>query len=195
MRTILRPSLTFLAAMTLLTGILYPAAVTGVAGLAFPVQAGGSIILDRGRAVGSELIGQPFSDPGYLWSRPSATGSVPYDASRSGGSNLGPSNPALTEAVRQRAAALREADPRAAAPLPVDLVTASASGLDPDISPAAAAWQVGRIARARGLPVNRVEAVVAAHTAPRFLGIFGEPRVNVLRVNLDLDRVTAGSAR
>ncbi len=194
MRALLRPSLVFLAAWTLVTGVLYPAAITGLALLVFPFRANGSVLVVDGRARGSELIGQPFSAPRYLWPRPSATSPVPYDASASTGSNLGPSNPALVDAVTGRIAALRAADPTAAGPVPADLVTTSASGLDPHVSPAAAAWQVQRIARARGVAPAEVERIIARYTEPRWLGLFGEPRVNVLQVNLALDR-TAPPAR
>ncbi|HQR17657.1 MAG TPA: potassium-transporting ATPase subunit KdpC [Gemmatimonadales bacterium] len=188
MRALLRPALVFIALMTLLTGVLYPAAITGLAQLLFPSQANGSLVVVDGTARGSRLIGQPFSAPGYLWSRPSATGPVPNNAAASSGSNLGPSNPALVEAVAGRIAALRAADSTLTRPVPVDLVTASGSGLDPHLSLAAAAVQVPRIARARGMTTAAVQAVIAAHTEGRFLGVFGEPRVNVLMVNLALDR-------
>lgn len=188
MRALLRPALVFIALMTLLTGVLYPAAITGLAQLLFPSQANGSLVVVDGTARGSRLIGQPFGAPGYLWSRPSATGPVPNNAAASSGSNLGPSNPALVEAVAGRIAALRAADSTLTRPVPVDLVTASGSGLDPHLSLAAAAVQVPRIARARGMTTAAVQAVIAAHTEGRFLGVFGEPRVNVLMVNLALDR-------
>lgn len=190
MRSLLRPALMFVALMTLLTGVLYPAAITGLAQLIFPSQANGSLIVENGTARGSRLIGQPFSAPGYLWSRPSATGPTPYNAAASSGSNLGPSNPALRDAVAGRIAALRAADSTLTGPIPVDLVTASGSGLDPELSLAAAAVQVPRIARARGMTPAAVEQVIASNTEGRFLGIFGEPRVNVLAVNLALDRAT-----
>lgn len=190
MRSLMRPALVFVALMTLLTGVLYPAVITGLAQLFFPSQANGSLILENGAARGSRLIGQPFSAPGYLWSRPSATGPVPNNGAASSGSNLGPSNPALRAAVAGRIAALRAADSTLTGPIPVDLVTASGSGLDPELSLAAAAVQVPRIARARGMSPAAVEAVIGANTEGRFLGVFGEPRVNVLLVNLALDRVT-----
>jgi potassium-transporting ATPase KdpC subunit len=190
MRTLLRPSLAFMALMTLLLGVLYPALVTGIAQAAFPFQANGSLVTDTAGAVrGSALLGQAFTAPGYLWSRPSATGPA-YNSAASSGSNLGPTNPALVDAVKQRIAILRAADSTATAPIPADLVTASASGLDPHLSPAAAAWQVSRIARARGLDPAEVQKVIDANTARRFLGAFGEPRVNVLLVNLALDHLT-----
>ncbi len=188
MRSLLRPALVFVALMTLLTGVLYPAAITGLAQLLFPSQANGSLVMVDSAARGSRLIGQPFSAPEYLWSRPSATGPTPDNAAASSGSNLGPSNPALGEVVAGRIAALRAADSTLTGPVPVDLVTASGSGLDPHLSLAAARVQVPRIARARGMTPSAVEAVIAAHTEGRFLGVFGEPRVNVLMVNLALDR-------
>lgn len=173
--------------LTLLTGLAYPLLVTGLAQGLFREQANGSLIFRDGRPVGSALIGQPFSDPKYFWSRPSATAPQPYNGLASSGSNIGPTNPALVEAVQQRIAALGQADPGNGAPVPVDLVTASASGLDPHISPAAAEYQLGRVARARGLAPARLRELVAAHTEPRLLGVLGEARVNVLRLNLALD--------
>jgi K+-transporting ATPase ATPase C chain len=184
---ILRPAVVLLTALTVLTGGLYPLIVTGIARALFPAEAAGSILERDGHAVGSSLIGQSFTDPGHFWSRPSATTPQPYNASASAGSNLGPLNPALLGAVKARLAALRAADPGNAAPVPVDLVTASASGLDPHISLAAAYYQAARVARARGLDVSRVRALIAAHGEGRLLGILGEPRVNVLELNLALD--------
>lgn len=172
----LRPALSLLILLTLITGLLYPLAVTGLAQLVFPWQANGSVLARQGRAVGSALIGQNFTAPGYFWSRPSATATYPYNGLASGGSNLGPTNPAL-----------RAADPGNTAPVPVDLVTASASGLDPDISLAAARYQAARVARARHLPLARVQALIDAQAHPRWLGLFGTPRVNVLELNLALD--------
>jgi len=183
----LRPAILFLVLMTVLTGVIYPLVVTGVAQVLFPAQANGSLIVREGRAVGSALIGQPFDDPQYFWGRLSATAPVPYNGAASSGSNLGPLSDALVEAVQGRIAALREADPGNARPVPVDLVTASGSGLDPHISPAAAAWQVPRVARARGLAPQAVEALVARHTRGRQLGFLGEPTVDVLVLNLALD--------
>jgi potassium-transporting ATPase KdpC subunit len=183
----LRPALVLLALFTALTGLVYPAVTTGVAQLLFPHRANGSLIVRDGRVVGSELIGQPFSDPAYFWSRPSATGPVPYNAASSSGSNLGPTNPALADTVKARVDALRAADPTQTAPVPVDLVTASGSGLDPHISPAAAAYQVGRVAQARGRAATEIRALVERHTKGRTLGLMGEPRVNVLLLNLALD--------
>lgn len=188
MGSLLRPALSLLALTTLLTGVAYPAAVTGLAQLLFPDEAEGSLLREGGRVVGSALIAQPFSSPGLFWPRPSATG-VPYDAANSSGSNLGPANPALAEAVRARVAALRAADPGNPAPVPVDLVTASGSGLDPHLSVAAALYQVRRVAAARGLAEGRVRAVVEASVEGRWLGLTGEERVNVLRLNLLLARL------
>ncbi|OZB58937.1 MAG: potassium-transporting ATPase subunit C [Lysobacterales bacterium 14-68-21] len=184
---LLRPSLLMLLVMTVITGVLYPLAVTGLAQAMFPRQADGSLIVRDGHVIGSRLIGQPFDDPRYFWGRPSATSPQPYNGASSSGSNLGPTNPALADAVRQRIAALRAADPGDTQPVPVDLVTASASGLDPEISPAAAQYQLARVARARHLDAEQVRRLVAAHTQGRWLGLFGEPRVNVLALNLALD--------
>src|SRR6185312_8564392 len=188
---VLRPAITLLIVLTVITGIPYPLAVTGVARALFPAQAAGSLIAKDGEPVGSRLIGQPFSDPKYFWSRPSATSPQPYNGLASGGSNLGPLNPALTEAIKARIAALRTADPGNTAPIPVDLVTASGSGLDPDISVAAADYQAARVARARGLRPAEVRALIAKHARRRLLGWLGEPRVNVLELNLALDAMRA----
>jgi K+-transporting ATPase ATPase C chain len=190
MRTELRPALLMLLWLSLLTGVVYPVLVTGIARVAFPHAAGGSLVRAGDRVVGSRLVGQPFAEPGRFWGRLSATGPVAYNASASSGSTYGPRNPALREAVAARIAALRAADPEAALPVPVDLVTASASGLDPHISPAAAEYQVRRVARARGLGEEAVRALVARHTTPRTLGLLGEPVVNVLELNLALDALT-----
>ena len=176
----LKPAFLMLVVFTILTGLVYPFVVTGLAQVLFPRQANGSLIERDGKAVGSELIGQPFSSPKYFWSRPSATGPYPYNAGASSGSNQGPLNPALTDAVAARVKALREADPQNTAPVPVDLVTASGSGLDPQISPAAAEYQVNRVAAARGLDPGKVRTLVAEYTQGRQLGFLGEPRVNVL---------------
>lgn len=183
----LRPAAALFVVLTLITGVLYPLVVTGVARLLFPQQAGGSLVMRDGRAVGSVLIGQAFTEPGHFWSRPSATTPQPYNSTASGASNMGPLNPALVGAVRTRIAALRAADPGNPAPVPVDLVTASASGLDPEISPAAAYYQAARVARARGIAVQRVRALIAAHTEGRLAGVLSQPRVNVLELNLALD--------
>jgi len=184
---ILRPALVLFAALTLVTGVLYPFAVTGVAQAAFPSQSAGSLVMRDGKAVGSTLIGQSFSDPKHFWGRPSATAPMAYNAGASSGSNQGPLNPALTDAVKGRIEALRAAEPGNTAPVPVDLVTASASGLDPHITPAAARYQVARIARARNLSAQQVEQLIAQHTEGALGGLLGEPRVNVLALNLALD--------
>lgn len=185
----LQPAVFLMVVLTILTGIAYPLAVTGAAQTLFPAQARGSLVWRDGQPVGSQLIGQHFVSPRYFWGRPSATAPAPYNASASGGANLGPLNPALVEAVQARVAALRAADPGNTAQVPVDLVTTSASGLDPHISPAAAQYQVGRVARARQLPLAQVQALVAQHTAQPWLGGLGEPRVDVLALNLALDAI------
>ena len=187
MTSLLRPALVLFLIMTVLTGLVYPAAVTGIAQLLFNHQANGSVVMSGGRAVGSSVLGQSFSGPGYFWSRPSATSPQPYNGLASSGSNLGPLNPALTDAVKSRIEALRAADPTDTQPVPVDLVTASASGLDPDISVAAALYQAGRVARARGLDPAAVRTLITAHTRGRLFGVIGEPRLNVLELNLALD--------
>jgi len=187
MRTQLRPALVSLVALTLITGLLYPLVITGLAQMLFPRQANGSLILIDGKPVGSSLIGQPFDAPKYFWGRPSATSPFPYNAAASSGSNLGPTNDALMKAVQARIDALKAADPDNPLPLPVDLVTASGSGLDPHISPAAVEYQVRRIARVRGLDETVVRRLVAQHSEGRQLGVLGEPRVNVLTLNLALD--------
>lgn len=185
-----RPALVLFAALTLATGVIYPLAVTGAGAALFPAQAAGSILEVEGKPVGSALIGQQFSSARYFWGRPSATGPMPYNAAGSGGSNQGPLNPAFTDAVKGRVQALRAADPENKAPIPVDLVTASGSGLDPEISLAAAEFQVGRVAAQRRMTPAQVRALVAMHASGRVLGIFGEPRVNVLALNLALDGKT-----
>jgi len=184
-----RPALVMILVWTLIAGLAYPLLVTGIAQVAFPRAANGSLIEREGKPIGSALIGQPFADPKYFWSRPSATAPYPYNASASSGSNQGPLNPALSDAVTARIKALRDADRNSKAPVPVDLVTASASGLDPHISPAAAEFQVSRVAKARGVEPSRVRELVAQHTEDRQFGFLGEPRVNVLRLNLALDAV------
>jgi potassium-transporting ATPase KdpC subunit len=191
MSKLLRQSFVLLLVMTVITGILYPLAATGLAQLLFPRQANGSLIMQDRKPVGSALIGQSFTDPGYFWGRPSATTPNPYNAASSSGSNQGPTNPALTDAVKQRIAALHAVDPGNTAAVPVDLVTASASGLDPQISPAAAQYQAARVARARKLDVAQVQALVARHTEGRQFGVLGEPRVNVLELNRALDAAAA----
>lgn len=187
MSGLLRPAISLFIGLSVLTGIAYPLAVAGIGRLLFAEETAGSLLVVDRRSVGSRLIGQHFTDPAYFWGRPSATPARPYDAAASGGSNLGPLNPALSEAVRQRIAALQAADPGTLQRIPVDLVTASASGLDPHISPQAAAYQVERVARQRRLPPAQVSALVAAHTEGRQWGVFGEPRVNVLLLNIALD--------
>ncbi len=187
MNSIIRPVLVTFAVLTALTGVVYPLVVTGIGQAVFPEQAAGSLIVRDGKAVGSSLIGQSFSDPKYIWGRPSATGPMPYNASNSGGSNQGPLNPALADAVKGRIEALRVADPGNRAPVPVDLVTASGSGLDPHISSAAAQYQAARVAKARSLPLPLVQQLIDKHTEARLLGFIGEPRVNVLQLNLALD--------
>jgi K+-transporting ATPase ATPase C chain len=187
----LRPAFLMLALMTVLTGVIYPLVVTGIAQLLFPAQANGSLIAQDGRPVGSALIGQPFDDPKYFWGRLSATGPFSYNAAASSGSNYGPSNDDLLKAVQGRIEALRAADPGNEAPIPVDLVTGSGSGLDPHVSPAAARWQVARVARVRGLDPKAVESLVARHTQGRQIGFLGEPTVNVLALNLALDGLPA----
>ncbi len=173
--------------MTVLTGIVYPFAVTGIAQLLFPDQAAGSLVTAGGEPVGSRVIGQSFSDPKYFWSRPSATSPQPYNAIASSGSNQGPLNPALADAIKTRVEALKAADPANTLPVPVDLVTASASGLDPEISIAAANYQAARVARVRGIAPEQVQALIASHARGRLLGLVGEPRINVLELNLALD--------
>ena len=187
-----RPAIVLLALFTLLTGIVYPLAVWCIGQMAFPRQANGSLLAVNGRVVGSELIAQPFVGPEWFWSRPSAVG---YDASASGGSNLATGNPALLDAVRERVAALRDADPTAVhRPVPVDLVTGGGSGLDPHITPAAALYQAPRVAASRGVELDAVERLIAANTEARTFGLLGEPRVNVLRLNLGLTTLPLGGA-
>ena len=186
----IRTAIVMLLTMTVLTGVVYPVIITGIAQIAFPSQANGSLKVlkvNDGKAVGSSLIGQPFDDPKYFWGRPSATTPFPNNAAASSGSNQGPTNPGLRAAVQSRVDVLHAADPSNGAPVPVDLVTASASGLDPHISPAAALYQVPRVARARALDPERVRALVERHLEGRTFGLLGEPRVNVLVLNLALD--------
>lgn len=190
MTSLVRPALSLFVLLSAITGLLYPLAVTGIARLAFPDQAAGSVVLKDGKPVGSSLIGQSFIDPKYFWGRPSATSPMPNNGTGSSGSNQGPLNPALVDAVKGRVEALKAADPGNTAPAPVDLVTASASGLDPHISVAAAQYQAGRVARVRGLDADAVQAVIARHAEGRLLGLLGEARVNVLALNLALDEVS-----
>jgi K+-transporting ATPase ATPase C chain len=185
---LIRQSILMLTVMTLVTGVVYPLVVTGIAQVAFPRTANGSVMVKDGTPLGAELIGQSFTDPKYFWPRPSATSPFPDNPSSSGASNLGPTNPALTDAIKQRIDALRAADPGNSAAVPVDLVTASASGVDPDISPAAATFQIPRVARVRGMSIEDVTRLVDAAAQARQLGVLGEPRVNVLKLNLMLDR-------
>jgi K+-transporting ATPase ATPase C chain len=189
MSSLIRPAVVLFLILTAVTGVAYPLVVTGIAQVVFPVQAGGSLLVKDGKAVGSRLIGQSFSDPKYFWSRPSATSPQPYNGVASSGSNLGPLNPALTDAVKSRIDALHAADPTNTAPIPVDLVTASASGLDPEISVAAAEYQSTRVARVRSLTPDAVHALIASHARGKVLGVIGEPRVNVLELNLALDNL------
>ena len=187
MTSCLRPALVLLVILTMITGVVYPLAVTGIAQALFARRANGDLILRDGKPIGSTLIAQGFTDPGHFWSRPSATTPQPYSGTGSAGSNLGPLNPVLVAAVKARIEALRAADPGNRAAIPVDLATASASGLDPEESVAAANYQAARVAHARGLPLVRVQALIAAHAEGRLLGVLGEPRVNVLELNLALD--------
>lgn len=188
MSKLIRPALVMLVLMTVITGLLYPLVATGLAQVLFPARANGSLIVDKdGKAIGSSLIGQSFTEPRYFWGRPSATTPMANNGASSTGSNQGPTNPALTDAVKQRIDALRAADSGNNAPVPVDLVTASGSGLDPEISPAAAQYQVMRVAKARGLDAAQVQKLVTDATSGRQLGMLGEPRVNVLQLNLALD--------
>jgi K+-transporting ATPase ATPase C chain len=191
---IIRPAIVLFALLSALTGLIYPMAVTGAAKAVFPKEAAGSLIVLDGTTVGSKLIGQNFSDPKHFWGRPSATAPQPYNASASGGANQGPLNPALTDAIKARVEALRAADPGNTAPVPVDLVTASASGLDPDISPAAAHYQAARVARVRGVPVEQINALIEKNTQGALWGLLGESRVNVLALNLTLDASAASTA-
>jgi len=184
----LMPAIRMLVIVTALTGVIYPLIVTGIAKVAFPRAASGSLIVSDGKTLGSDLIGQPFDDPKYFWSRPSATSPQPYNAMASSGSNQGPRNPALADAVKDRIKALRDADPGNTAAVPVDLITASGSGLDPHISVAAGQYQVARVAKSRGLSADQVQSVVADNTEGRTFGVLGEPRVNVLKLNIALDR-------
>jgi K+-transporting ATPase ATPase C chain len=189
MKALIRPALSLFAALSVITGLLYPLFITGIAQVAFPDQASGSLLKRDGKVVGSSLIGQPFSEPRYFWGRPSATSPNPYNALASSGSNLAPTNPALVDGAKARIDALKAADPEIKGPIPADLVTASASGLDPQISPAAAFFQVERIAKARGIPASAIQSILEARVVERQLGFLGEPRVNVLELNLALDEL------
>ena len=185
----LLPALRMLIVLSVLTGLVYPLLVTGIAQVAFPYKANGSLVVAGDKTVGSELVGQPFDDPKYFWSRPSATSPQPYNGAASSGSNQGPRNPALADAVKDRIKALRDVDPGNEAPVPVDLVTASGSGLDPHISAAAANYQAARVAKARSAPLSQVQALIGQNTEGRTLGVLGEPRVNVLGLNRALDQM------
>jgi potassium-transporting ATPase KdpC subunit len=187
MQPIFRPALVLFGALTLVCGVLYPLAVTGIGQAAFPAQAAGSIVERGGKPIGSSMIGQSFSSPKYFWGRPSATSPMPNNAAGSSGANLSPANPAFIDAVKGRVDALKAADPGNKAPIPVDLVTASGSGLDPELSVAAANYQAGRIAKARGIAPDQVAGLISTHTLPQYFGFFGEARVNVLALNLALD--------
>jgi K+-transporting ATPase ATPase C chain len=191
MSSLIRPAIVLFLIMTAITGIAYPLVVTGIAQLVFPDQAGGSLVMKGGKAVGSRLIGQNFSDPKYFWSRPSATSPQPYNGTGSTASNLGPLNPALTDGIKKNIDALHAADPTNTAPVPVDLVTASGSGLDPELSLAGARYQVARVAQVRGLSQAAVQRLVDSHARGKWLGLLGEPRVNLLELNLALDDLTA----
>ncbi len=193
MKTLIRPAVTLFVLLSVITGLIYPLLVMGIGQALFPQQAAGSSIERDGKLIGSRLIGQNFTDPQYFWGRPSATAPQPYNAAASGGSNLGPLNPVLKDAVESRVKALRTADPGNTQPVPIDLVTASASGLDPHISPAAADYQIARVARARGLAPEAVRNLVVQHTEARQWSVFGESRVNVLELNLALDALPAHS--
>ncbi|MGO9992070.1 MAG: potassium-transporting ATPase subunit KdpC [Steroidobacteraceae bacterium] len=186
---LMRPAVSLLVLMTILLGIVYPFVITGVAKVTFPRQAEGSLIYQDGKLIGSTLIGQSFTDPKYFWGRPSATSPQPYNGLASSGSNLGPLNSALLDAVKANAKALHDADPDNRRPIPVDLVTASASGLDPEISTAGALFQAARVARARNLPLAQVEALIKAHEQGRLFGLIGERRINILELNLALDQM------
>jgi potassium-transporting ATPase KdpC subunit len=191
MSSLIRPAIVLFVVMVAITGIAYPLVVTGIAQVVFPSQAAGSLIVEGGKVAGSRLIGQAFSDPKYFWSRPSATSPQPYNGLASSGSNLGPLNPALTDGIKKSIDALHAADPDNKAAVPVDLVTASASGLDPEISLAAARYQAARVARVRGLPAAAVQQLIEKRAQGRWLGILGEPRINVLELNLALDELSA----
>jgi K+-transporting ATPase ATPase C chain len=187
MKNSFRPAIVLFVALAVITGVIYPVVVTAVGRAAFSDKSSGSFIERNGKLVGSELIGQQFDAPQYFWGRLSATSPNPYNAQSSSGSNLGPTNPALADEVKGRISALHDADPANTMPIPVDLVTSSGSGLDPEISPAAAAYQAARVAKARGIPVDQVNELIAQNTTGRQFGVFGEARVNVLTMNIALD--------
>jgi K+-transporting ATPase ATPase C chain len=189
MKTLVRPAISLFILLSIITGLFYPVVITGIGKALFPAQAAGSLIVKDGKPIGSTLIGQNFSDPKYFWGRPSATSPQPYNGAASSGSNQGPLNPALTDAVKGRIEALKAADPDNKLPIPVDLVTASGSGLDPHVSPSAANYQLARVARVRHLDKAVVEKLIAGQTESRQWGVFGEPRVNVLQLNLALDNI------
>ena len=193
MKTLIRPAISLFVLLSVITGLLYPLATTGIGTILFPVQASGSLIEQNHKLLGSSLIGQQFSSPGYFWGRPSATGPMPYNGVNSGGSNFGPSNPAQKSAVAERIKALHDADPTNTGAIPVDLVTASGSGLDPEISPAGAGYQIARIAKARNVSATVLAQLIVQHTSPPQWGMLGEARVNVLQLNLSLDRLSSGN--
>jgi len=194
MKTFIRPAISLFILLSVITGLLYPIATTGIGKILFPTQASGSLIEQNHKVLGSTLIGQQFSSPGYFWGRPSATGPMPYNGVNSGGSNFGPSNPAQKAAVADRVKALHEADPANTLAIPVDLVTASGSGLDPEISPAGATYQIGRIAKARDISATMLEHLILQHTVTPQFGVLGEARVNVLELNLALDRLSSAKS-
>jgi K+-transporting ATPase ATPase C chain len=188
MKNHLRPALVIFAIFTLICGVIYPFAIAGIGNIAFPEQSTGSLVVRNGQPIGSILIGQAFSSPHYFWGRPSATSPMPNNGTASGGSNLGPSNPVLIEVIKQRTAVLKASDPTNTAPIPVDLVTASASGLDPDISLNAAYYQADRVANERQLSIKHVQSLIDKYSQKQYFGFWGEPRINVLQLNIALDQ-------